>query len=258
MLYRYCRAILDFPPEVQWAIFHLNDDGSTGRLLRQVDHNMVAPGNYVILDQGKYDASERLLKLLIDGTDREPVAISVTSDRAPRRVYSRSPSSSQIARDRNSLVKITKKPHHHVDRWLNFLLQQGYFRNAIRERDRTCAISGRTFRSRHRTFNALQAAHIYPVSRLSEWNAQNYRRWISDTSSQHHIGQSGLYSLQNGLLLKADIHQLWDSWVIGVDPDVRSPHHMCMGQAEPSINANYLSTYRKISRLFSLGRTPIC
>jgi hypothetical protein len=124
MLYRYCRAILSFPTEVQWAIFYLNNNGSTGRLLRQVDHNMVAPGNYVILDQGKYDASKGLLKLLIDRTDREPVAVSVTSDRAPRRVYSRSPSSSQIARDRNSLVKITKKPYHHhyVERWLNFLL----------------------------------------------------------------------------------------------------------------------------------------
>jgi hypothetical protein len=121
-LYRYCQEILDFPAEVQWAIFYLNDDGSTGRLLRRVDHNMVVPGNYVILDQGKYNASKRLLKLLIDGIDREPIAISVTSDRAPRRVYSRSPSSSQIARDRDKLVKITKKPHHHVDKWLNFLL----------------------------------------------------------------------------------------------------------------------------------------
>jgi hypothetical protein len=95
------------------------------------------------------------------------------------------------------------------------------------------------------------------VSRLSEWNAQNYRRWISDTSSQHRIGQSDLYSLQNGLLLKADIHQLWDLWSIAVDPDVRSSHHMCMGQGEPSINANYSSTYRRISRLFALGTTLI-
>jgi hypothetical protein len=63
MLYRYCREIMQFPAGVQWAIFHLQSDGSTGRQLRQVNHNMVTPGNYIILDQSQYNTPQRTAKV---------------------------------------------------------------------------------------------------------------------------------------------------------------------------------------------------
>ena len=57
-------------------------------------------------------------------------------------------------------------------------------------------------------FNGLEAARIYPVSRVSEWVAQIYRRWITDDSNAGRIGETGLYSLQNGLLLTANMHPI--------------------------------------------------
>jgi len=53
MLYRYCQGIVDFPLSACWKIFHLNNDGSRGDLLRQVDHDMIVPGNYIILDESQ-------------------------------------------------------------------------------------------------------------------------------------------------------------------------------------------------------------
>jgi hypothetical protein len=103
-------------------------------------------------------------------------------------------------------------------------LQQRYFRDGLRQRDRTCAISGLDVRLRDESFHGLEAAHIYPVSRVSEWEANNYRRWISDTSDDRRIGTTGLYSLQNGLLLVNLLHQTWDSFGVAVDPDVRLPY----------------------------------
>jgi len=64
MLYRYCREIVQFPAgAVDWEIFHLQGDGSTGSLLQRVDRSMVSPGNYVILDPSKYDTSQRTVKV---------------------------------------------------------------------------------------------------------------------------------------------------------------------------------------------------
>jgi hypothetical protein len=66
-----------------------------------------------------------------------------------------------------------------------------------------------------------EAAHIFPTSQVEEWNL-NYRQYITDTSPREEIGASGLYSSQNGLLLDATMHSCFDSFVIGVDPDVRN------------------------------------
>ncbi|KAL1849198.1 hypothetical protein Plec18167_009592 [Paecilomyces lecythidis] len=182
MLYRYCGMIFEFPNGAEWRIFRLNANNSVGRMLRQVDHNTVNPGNYIILDQNK-----------------GALAISVTSDTAPRRLHSRSVGSSQINRDRNLLQK--------------------NFRDRLRERDRVCAISGRHRLIKDRPYASLEAAHIFPVSRVSQWDSQNFRTFITDTRPPSVIGASGLYSPQNGLLLTVDIHEAFDYWEVGVDPD---------------------------------------
>ncbi|OJJ89600.1 HNH endonuclease signature motif containing protein [Aspergillus glaucus CBS 516.65] len=176
-LYRYCREIVNFPLNVCWRIFHLNNDGSTGDLLRQVDHDMVVPRKYIVLDE-----------------DSGSLDINVTSDRAPRRVYSRPPSSDHINQD-------------------------SHFRNVLRERDRKYAISGKSLRAKNRPFLGLSSTHVYSVSRINEWKTQNYRRWIADTSSPREVGNSRIFSPQNGLLLMAGIDMIWDAWRIGIDPD---------------------------------------
>lgn len=68
---------------------------------------------------------------------------------------------------------------------------------------------------------SLVAAHVFPVSQLSEWN-RDYKRFVNDTGSATEIGQSRLYSSQNGLLLSKGMHTVFDNYLIGVDPDVRS------------------------------------
>ena len=75
------------------------------------------------------------------------------------------------------------------------------------------------------------------MNQIREWNLGNFRHWITDTSSPQFTGTSGLYSLQNGLLLKADIHIVWDSWGIAVDPDVSSSpfHKMCMHHKDANV-----------------------
>jgi len=69
-------------------------------------------------------------------------------------------------------------------------LGQGGFKSLVREAyDRRCAISG------HKIVPTLQAAHILPVSK----NGEN--------------------RIDNGLLLRSDIHTLFDQGYLGVAPD---------------------------------------
>ncbi|RFU30570.1 hypothetical protein B7463_g5781, partial [Scytalidium lignicola] len=180
MLYRYCNEVLRFPTGTEWAIYRLNPDGSTGRDLRQAANIMVAPGNYIILDQ-----------------NAQAIIVSLSPETAPRRAFSRSASQSTGPES-----------------------FQGNFREGLRQRDGTCTISGESLATARDPFADLKSTHIYPVSRVGEWRNMGYRqRWISDTGDQSQIGETGLYSLQNGLLLSSSVHKLLDSFDVGVDPD---------------------------------------
>jgi hypothetical protein len=69
-------------------------------------------------------------------------------------------------------------------------------------------------------YRGLHAAHIFPTSQIGQWERGNYQRYITDLSPDSKVGSSKLYSPQNGLLLRSDIHEAFDGFKIGVDPDV--------------------------------------
>ncbi|CAI7570189.1 unnamed protein product [Penicillium bialowiezense] len=55
---------------------------------------------------------------------------------------------------------------------------------------------------------------------IEDWNRNHRRRnWITDDSPPSEIGESGIYSLQNGLLLHVAFHHHFDEFDIGIDPD---------------------------------------
>ncbi|KAJ5371387.1 uncharacterized protein N7496_007479 [Penicillium cataractarum] len=181
MLYRYCSWIFIVPQNSTWDIYHLGQDGITpGAKLRRDGHTKVSQGNYIVLD-----------------AVRGNVQVALTDMRAPRRVVTRTRSTGS---ERDPL--------------------QRNFRESLRERDQACVMSGLKKRpEREKPFSRLKAAHIFPISRVSEWERGNYQHFISDTSPAHEIGETKLYSPQNGLLLRTDIHEEFDDFSIGVDPD---------------------------------------
>ena len=84
---------------------------------------------------------------------------------------------------------VAEEPARYGERVVRQRLGQGAFRLLVTEAyDRRCAFTG------ERTLPALQAAHIKPYA------------------------ASGPHRVQNGLLLRADLHQLFDSGYLTVDP----------------------------------------
>ncbi|KIW78778.1 hypothetical protein Z517_08617 [Fonsecaea pedrosoi CBS 271.37] len=91
------------------------------------------------------------------------------------------------------------------------------FAEAVRLRDRQCIISGRSvpFLNDIYYWRSFEAAHIFPLAYEGYWIKENYGRWIISQPVQG----GSINSVQNGLLLSAGIHQLFDSYSISINPD---------------------------------------
>ena len=96
----------------------------------------------------------------------------------------------------------------------------GEFREAVRQRDRRCIITGRPALSAdYDIWTGFEAAHIFPLAYQGHWDQYDYGRWIT---MQPNTGGS-INSVQNGLLLANDIHALFGNYEISINPDVRIP-----------------------------------
>ncbi len=64
-------------------------------------------------------------------------------------------------------------------------------------------------------WTGFEAAHIFPLAYEGHWKEYDYSLWITIPSEK---GVS-INSVQNGILLKSDIHQLFDSYELAINPD---------------------------------------
>ena len=66
-------------------------------------------------------------------------------------------------------------------------------------------------------YEGFQAAHIFPLGLEDYWISEGYERWVTIEP----VKGGKINSVQNGLLLASDIHQLFDAYHISINPDVR-------------------------------------
>ena len=84
-------------------------------------------------------------------------------------------------------------------------------------RDHRCVISGeKAIGAPYDDWTGFEAAHIFPLAYEGHWTEHNYNRWIT---IQPESGGT-INSVQNGMLLRSDIHQLFDSYNFSINPDV--------------------------------------
>jgi hypothetical protein len=100
------------------------------------------------------------------------------------------------------------------------------FADSVRSRDDQCIISGRPVVSVHgiRFYRGFEAAHIFPLAYEDYWNCQNYSRWITQISE----GGGSINSVQNGLLLSSEVHALFDTYSLSINPDVGTVALNCL------------------------------
>ncbi|KAF8219826.1 hypothetical protein L208DRAFT_1545762 [Tricholoma matsutake] len=92
-------------------------------------------------------------------------------------------------------------------------VQQDHYHNRTRERDRKCLVTGRRFA----TWAPLKAAHIFP---RAHWLRKQYHHLITDPAPASVVGgHSKIDSVQNVFMLRSDVHDSWDNYEFGVNPD---------------------------------------
>lgn len=93
------------------------------------------------------------------------------------------------------------------------------FRDAVRARDGKCVVSGIVnVRAPWNTWSGFEAAHVFPLDCESVWIEFDYERWITDMDGV--TGTSRINSIQNGLLLRGDLHSDFDNYLFSINPDV--------------------------------------
>jgi hypothetical protein len=92
------------------------------------------------------------------------------------------------------------------------------FRDEVRERDRRCAITGKeAVNADLGSWSGFEAAHIFPLAYEEHWTANGFGRYITIDPP----AGGSINSVQNGLLLRADIHAMFDGYQVSINPDVR-------------------------------------
>ena len=86
------------------------------------------------------------------------------------------------------------------------------FCDALRERDYRCVITGQPLPVK---LTGYMAAPIFPLTHENHWITHGYDKWITIPGSSGPIS-----SVQNGMLLRADISILFESYDLAINPDV--------------------------------------
>ncbi|KIH92775.1 hypothetical protein SPBR_09128 [Sporothrix brasiliensis 5110] len=89
------------------------------------------------------------------------------------------------------------------------------FRDAVRARDGRCVITKRpNVYSEFDEWTRFEVAHLFPVAYEQQWITDNYSRYISQVPSTG----GTINSVQNGLLLRTDLHDGFDQYRFSINP----------------------------------------
>ena len=90
------------------------------------------------------------------------------------------------------------------------------FRDAVRQRDFRCVITGDYApMAEYGFWSGYTATHIFPLEYKQHWVDHGYDSWITIPGSEGSIN-----SVQNGILLRGDIRTFFECYILSINPDV--------------------------------------
>ncbi|GBE89982.1 hypothetical protein SCP_1800040 [Sparassis crispa] len=93
-----------------------------------------------------------------------------------------------------------------------------HYRRRVRERDPCCLIS--RLRVSAGDYSRHKEAHIFPCAHIDDWIKQGFPGYITDPAPPSQVGgPTKIDSIQNIILLRGDLHDAWDNYMFGVNPD---------------------------------------
>ena len=108
------------------------------------------------------------------------------------------------------------------------------FRDAVRKRDGGCVITGtRAISAAYGFWGGFCATHIFPLEYAEHWVDPGHDRSITTPTSRRSAMRrcTGVYSVQNGVLLRADVRQRFERYLLSINPDVSM--QVCSSEFQP-------------------------
>ena len=108
------------------------------------------------------------------------------------------------------------------------------FRDAVRERDGGCVITGnRAVNKAYGFWGGFCATHIFPLEYAEHWVDPSYDPSITTPISRKSAMRRGIgvYSVQNGILLRADVRERFERYLVSINPDVSTQG--CSSEFQP-------------------------
>ncbi|KAI5985199.1 hypothetical protein EDD15DRAFT_2476890 [Pisolithus albus] len=98
----------------------------------------------------------------------------------------------------------------------NTPVRESHYRIRCRARDGKCLVTG----LQTQTYSRLKVAHIFPRDHDVEWVRRGYPSKVADTADEVYMGGgSKIDSVQNLITLRSDLHDAWDNYEFGVNPN---------------------------------------
>ncbi|KAG0128888.1 hypothetical protein HOY82DRAFT_522182 [Tuber indicum] len=117
-------------------------------------------------------------------------------------------------------IQVTNEPWIHRLSSLNTAIIGTRFCDEVRARDKKCVITGVAHADvfvQSGIWTGLEANYIFPLEQESRWIQLGFARWITDIDDS--TGSSKIESAQNGFLLNACAQDLFNRYVMSVNPD---------------------------------------
>ena len=67
-------------------------------------------------------------------------------------------------------------------------------------------------------WESFEVGHVFPLAYEEKWNNCNFNQWITIPPASESDGT--INSVQNGMLFTRDMHAMFDSYQISINPDV--------------------------------------
>jgi len=89
----------------------------------------------------------------------------------------------------------------------------------VSERDRRCIATGRKARLEHLGWLELfESTQVFQLAYEQQWKDSNYSRWITVPATD--LSHGTINSVQNGILLRLEMHILFNDYCWSINPDV--------------------------------------
>ncbi|EDR14023.1 uncharacterized protein LACBIDRAFT_305376 [Laccaria bicolor S238N-H82] len=217
---RYFRNVQVYDPKPQPPVvvggIHQHGSLSISYFYSMLDTVLVAQSSWVLFCA---DAQYQPMGYALDREDSSVLPVGIYVVMSPGTLAVNVNKAHPLAEYQALDVSLTSDAHRPRTLSLNIsgTTRTDGFRSRVRERDGRCCVTGDFVEGGN--YHPFHASHIFPIAHRDVWDLLQLSQHIRDDAPERDQGPVSINSVQNGLLLRTDIHSRFDAYDFAINPD---------------------------------------